>query len=110
MKDGSLVTRDVTLTVPARGQGKVTLTGQNFTWSSEVFNSYNNRGRDVFVTLFEGKVGDTTKTFYFIGTYIRTKTKILYTGDIFTSPELGITNFSLKGYKHVGVFNFTYNR
>jgi hypothetical protein len=113
MPSGELVSRDVSLEVPARGEGEVVLRSGDWEVRSSNFKSGENHGRKVFVVVFENVPGAPagSKAVYH-GTYMRGSNRAIYYGDVWaksadqkSSEEL---NLSLDSSKliHVGGFYF----
>lgn len=85
MPDGSLLTRDASLEVPARGQGNVVLRSGSVEFVAHGFKTVHSRGRAVFYVAFINPVGAPENTaVIFRGSYIRGGDKATYWGDVFT--------------------------
>jgi hypothetical protein len=89
--EGDLVSRAVTLTVPACGQGSVVLSSESG-WRTETttFWSKEVAGRKVFVVVFQNPKGDNPNHYLILkGSYIRGKNAAKYWGDMYklTLPE-----------------------
>jgi hypothetical protein len=93
--DGDLVAREVTLTVPACGEGKVAISSPGgWRAETEYFKGTDVNGRKVFVIAFVNPQGDDpTKVLAFKGSYIRGKNMAKYWGDMFkfTLPPQGLS-------------------
>jgi hypothetical protein len=84
--DGDLVAREVTLTVPACGEGAVVLSSASG-WRTETttFWSKEVAGRKVFVVVFQNPKGDNPNHYLVLkGSYIRGKNAAKYWGDMYT--------------------------
>ncbi len=84
--DGDLVAREVTLTVPACGEGTVVLSSASG-WRTETTTFWSNEvaGRKVFVVVFQNPKGDNPNHYLVLkGSYIRGKNAAKYWGDMYT--------------------------
>ena len=80
--NGELVKRELTLTVPARGEGEVTLGNDNWSASSSRFFTAKYHGRTVFYVVFND-VGPNHKQMLLRGSYIRGTNLAAYWGDVY---------------------------
>ena len=85
---GVLVKRDVTLTVPERGEGEVGLSSSKWTASTSRFFTAKYHGRTVFYVVFDD-VGPKHNSLLLRGTYLRGSNLASYWGDMYTGhcPE-----------------------
>ena len=81
--DDELAVREMTLEVPARGEGEVILRGEKVEWKTDKFHSFDENGRKVFVADFDVERNGQKKVLSFRGTYIKTADQILYYGDFY---------------------------
>lgn len=89
--DGDLVQREVTLTVPACGQGSIVMSSESG-WRAETttFFTRERAGRKIFVVAFQNPQGDNPQKYLVLkGSYIRGKNAAKYWGDMYklTLPE-----------------------
>ncbi len=86
MPSGELVSREVSLEVPARGQGEVVLRSGDWEVRTTNFKSGELHGRKVFVVSFENVPGAPagTKAVYH-GTYMRGTNRAIYYGDVWAT-------------------------
>ena len=89
--EGDLVTREVTLTVPACGQGSIVISSASG-WRSETTTFFTKRHGDhtTFVVVFKDPQGDNPNRYLtFKGSYVRGKNLAKYWGDMYnlTLPE-----------------------
>ncbi|MFK7822518.1 MAG: hypothetical protein AB8G05_00050 [Oligoflexales bacterium] len=120
LPDQSIVKRDVVLSVPSRGEGKVFLKQGRIHVEAEKFFSREINGRTVFYVIFDQYPGQSSEdeSLVYRGTYTRGTNLALYYGDVFKINralssenevhfELSATdnNFSSK---HVAGFYFKY--
>ena len=127
MPSGDLATRNVTLTVPAMGKGKVTLSGQtsdwtikglsyddiqskSFEWSTENFWSETINNEVFFYAVFKAEFKDFKSTIAFKGTYIKAENKILYHGSMYKKNGHHDIDKDLSELNYIGGFNFSYDR
>ena len=103
MPDGTTVTRQVTLDVPARGQGEVVLRGEGMEWRTTRFRSYELAGKKSFVAVFNTEHDGQAHLVTFSGTYYKASDKILYYGDMFKGTDR-------RNSRYIGGFFFRYNR
>ena len=83
MPNNEIVKRDVSLRIPARGQGDVVLVGQNELVADRFF-SKEVAGRTVFYVVFSGFPGATEgQKSVFRGTYLRGSNKAIYYGNVY---------------------------
>ena len=83
MPNNEIVKREVSLRIPARGQGDVVLVG-NEELVADRFFSKEIAGRTVFYVVFSGFPGaEEGQTSVFRGTYIRGSNKALYYGNVY---------------------------
>ncbi len=80
--NGELVKRELTLTVPARGEGEITLGNDNWSASSNRFFTAKYHGRTVFYVIFSD-VGPNHKEMLLRGTYLRGTNLAAYWGDVY---------------------------
>lgn len=104
LPSGDLVSRDVILNVPSRGQGEVVLSGKSFEWKSKKFKSYTIAGQTIFAVAFTEKFRGIESTTLLKGTYLKGKNQIIYIGDVYKAKAKN------KKFKHSGVFRFEYLR
>ena len=106
---GDLVYRNVSITVPSRGQGDVTLTMPGLTATADRFFTVESKGRKVFYVVFTGLpfMGD-DEQLVFRGTYQRGNNEAIYYGDSFkVSPSADIVKAMERGdASHSGGFFF----
>ncbi len=88
MPSGEIVTRNVTLEVPAMGQGQITLKGSNFSMVSDRFFSVDLNGRVVFYVIFNDfPYKNPGEIAVYRGTYTRGSNLALYYGEVFVGLE-----------------------
>ena len=112
MPNQELVTRVVNLTVPARGQGEVVLSGKNFEWRTDNFWHLSKGGQTLFFAVFKTQFQDFKSTILFKGTYLKGTNKILYYGDMYKKKghhEISIES-ELSSLRHSGGFKFEFDR
>lgn len=118
-KEGALVKRDVTLTVPPRGEGELVLSAENWKASTTHFFSYETAGRIVFTAVFiKPFAGHSESSLVLTGSYLRGTNKAVYWGDMYktkteiaphmisflkTSPEIALGSHY---FTHAGGFKF----
>lgn len=107
---GELVYRAVTLDVPKKGQGEVTLTGVNFEWKSKLFKSFTSKDQQFFTVAFQNEFMNKKTTVVLKGTYLKGTDRIIYYGDMYKIGGHVPLVESLLGYKYIGAFNFAYTR
>lgn len=109
MPAGELVTREVTLEVPARGQGNVILRGDSLEMIAHGFKTVRSHGRSVFYVVFLDPPGAPANTaVVYRGSYIRGAGKAVYWGDVFTKTFS--TSGSLSDLtKNPGIESFVYD-
>ena len=118
-KEGAMVKRDVTLSVPPCGEGELVLSAGDWKAATTHFFTYEAAGRVVFTAVFIKPFPSHSETSLVLtGSYMRGTNKAVYWGDMFktheeikapmmsllkTNPEmaLGSTHFH-----HVGGFKF----
>ena len=84
MPSGELVRRDVTLDVPARGQGKVIWKTANYRVESHAFKTKKHLGRTIFSVLFLDVPGAPEGTaMALVGSYLRGTNEVIYYGDVY---------------------------
>jgi hypothetical protein len=116
---GEIAVRNMTLSVPPRGEGSITLSSQNspFDLETERFFSKKKKGRTVFYVVFEGLRQPGTQgpgsTMVLKGTYLRGSNKALYYGNVYkkkgglSEKEMSDQYLSsLRGFKYGGGFKF----
>jgi len=108
--DGEMATRDVTIDVPARGQGEVVLSGNGFEWRSDNFWTVENKGRSIFYVSFQSEFRGQQFTTVFRGTYLRGTNQLRYYGDFYKKSGHEADFKNLSTYKHSGGFEFVYDR
>ncbi len=101
LPSGDLITRKVTLEVPARGQGEVKLTGDSFVWKSNNFKSYETLNRKVFSVVFDTEFENQKSKVILKGTYLKGSNYLIYSGDVYKIKS---------SLEHIGVFQFKYDR
>jgi hypothetical protein len=85
MPSNELVTRDVSLDVPPRGQGKVIWKSAHSTMESHAFKTKKMNGRTIFSVLFLNPPGAPDHTAMLIsGSYLRGTNEVIYYGDIYS--------------------------
>lgn len=84
--EGDLVTREVTLTVPACGQGNVALSSSSgWRVESNTFFTKKENGQTRFIVIFQNPKGDNPNKFLTLrGSYLRGKNLAKYWGDLYT--------------------------
>jgi len=88
MPSGEIATRNVTLQVPARGQGEVILRGNQNEIVAERFFSRTQNGRTIFYVIFDEFPGrQESERAVYRGTYSRGTNKALYYGDVFVVTD-----------------------
>lgn len=102
LKDGSSVERQVTLEVPARGQGEVVLRAGDFEMRTKKFRNYSFAGKDTFTALFKTQWQGKKAILLFKGTYFKSSNKILYYGDFYKKKK--------HRFIYSGGFRFEYDR
>lgn len=87
--DGEIVNRELSLTVPSKGEGSVTLQGGDISLSTEDFFSFEKKGATVFYAVFHGRDSDGHfgGTMVLRGKYLRGSNMAVWSGDIYTSEE-----------------------
>ena len=110
LPNGELVNRSVTLTVPARGQGEVTLSGEKFNWSTTNFWSENINGENIFYAVFQTSFMNFKSTIAFKGTYLKGDNKIIYYGSMYKKKGHHEVNNDISDFKFSGGFNFNFDR
>lgn len=87
MPAGELVQREVSLDVPARGQGKVILKSAHHSLESHAFKTKKVNGRTIFSVLFLNPPGAPANTAMVLtGTYLRGSNYVAYYGDVYSKP------------------------
>jgi len=90
MPSGELVTRDVALSVPARGEGDVILRGSNSDLVATDFFTKESHGQILFFVVFKDFPGaQEGEISVFKGTYLRGSNKAYYYGDVYVGEEPG---------------------
>jgi hypothetical protein len=85
MPSGEMVKREVTLDVPARGQGKVIFKSANHSLESHAFKTKKTHGRTIFSVLFLDPPGAPEHTAMVLtGTYMRGTNYVVYYGDVYS--------------------------
>lgn len=114
MPSGELVTRNVSLEVPARGEGDVFLIAGDQKVKAEAFKSMTLNGRTIFAVLFLNPPGAPTGTAdIYLGTYMRGTNEAIYYGDIYKKTVQADGMFDenwddvTHGVTHVGGFHFS---
>ncbi len=107
---GDLVERQVTLSVPSRGQGEVKLYGEKFEWITENFWTETVNGETVFYAVFKTEFQQFKSTIALKGTYINATNKILYYGSMFKKDGHHDLDKNIDGLEFTGGFKFIYNR
>jgi hypothetical protein len=110
LPSGDLAERSVTLEVPSRGQGKVTLSGPNFNWTTDKFKTVTKNGKTSFVAAFKTSFMNFKSVMIFKGTYIQANDKILYYGDFYKRDGHNNLDAQVTGAQFQGGFDFSYNR
>lgn len=88
MPSGELVTRDVTLEVPMRGEGDVYLIGGDQRVKAAAFKSKTFMGRTVFAIAFMNAPGAPEgSTGVFVGSVLHGTNEVMYYGDIYMRNE-----------------------
>lgn len=107
LKEGKIVERDATLSVPSRGQGKVQLRTENVTLTAHSFTSRKANGSTIFYVLFKNipMGGGENTEMALKGTYLRGENKAVYYGDIF--KRTGTFTDPQEGWFHGGGFSFS---
>jgi hypothetical protein len=108
--NGEVVYRDVTITVPSRGQGEVALRGNGFEWKTTDFRSYMKKGRLVFVAVFQSEFRDKKSSIALKGTYLKGQNKIIYYGNMYKTKGHGADSSDLSSFRYMGGFNFEFDR
>ena len=85
LPDESIVKRDVVLTVPSRGEGKVYLRSGRISVEAARFFSRELNGRTIFYVIFDQYPGQSSENELAVyrGTYTRGSNLALYYGDVF---------------------------
>ena len=107
---GDLAQRSVSIEVPSRGQGMVTLSGANFSWTTDKFKTVVKNGKKTFIAAFKTSFMNFKSVMIFKGTYIQAADKILYYGDFYKRDGHTNTEASLKGSQFQGGFSFKFDR
>jgi hypothetical protein len=102
--------RDVSLDVPARGQGEVVLRGKGFEWRSDKFWTVKNDGQTIFYVAFQTEFEEHKATILFRGTYLKGSNLILYYGDFYKKSGHDFVNRDISDFKYKGGFKFDYIR
>jgi hypothetical protein len=90
MPSNALVTRDVRLDVPPRGQGKVIWKSAHSQMESHAFKTKKLNGRTIFSVLFLDPPGAPDHTAMVItGSYLRGTNEVIYYGDIYAKHYEG---------------------
>lgn len=111
LPDGNLVTRDVTIDVPARGQGEVVLSGKGFEWKTKKFWTKKIKGQTLFIAAFKTEFQEFKSTIILKGSYLKGSNQIKYYGDFYKMSGHGQFNEnSLANFNYVGGFSFNYIR
>lgn len=110
MPNGDLVTRNVTMTVPSRGEGSVTLSGESFKWETENFWSEKTNNETFFYAVFKTSFQKFKSTIIFKGTYLKGTNKIMYYGSMYKKDGHHDVDKDLSGFDYSGGFNFNFNR
>ena len=106
--DGDLVKRDVTLSVPPRGQGEVILKGNGFEWATTDFGSYEKHGKQVFYAKFNVEWNGKESDVILRGSYLRGNNMIVYYGDVYKAKDKSKDH--KKDLTYTGGFSFKYIR
>ncbi|MEY4632497.1 MAG: hypothetical protein RIQ81_2617 [Pseudomonadota bacterium] len=105
MPSGELVKRDVTLEVPARGQGDVILRGANLELKAHGFKTVRKQGRSVFYVVFLNPPGAPENTAaVYRGSYLRGSNAAKYWGDVFSKVYQTEELAQLTGTQNVDAF------
>ncbi len=107
LPNGDLVQRDVLMSVPPRGEGIVTLSGNGFSWSTEDFGSYETNDKIVFWALFENDFMGRDSKILFRGSYMRGNNLIVYYGDMY---KVNNDEESEEDFRYIGGFKFQFVR
>jgi hypothetical protein len=84
MPSGELVSREVSLQVPARGQGEIVLKGGEQQVATTKFRTKKAHGRTIFAVAFDNPPGAPEgSTAVFTGTYMRGTNQAIYYGDVY---------------------------
>ena len=113
LPSGELATRDVTIDVPAKGQGEVSLNGKSFTWKTKKFGSFTRKNQTTFWSAFKSEYNNKKFTYLFVGTYLKGSNKLIYAGNYYKKKGHSFNLVDIKNIKkmkHVGLFNFEYLR
>ncbi len=110
MPNGKLVNRSVTLTVPARGQGEVKLSGEKFNWSTDNFWSEQVNSETIFYAVFKTSFMNFKSTIALKGTYIKANNTIMYYGNMYKKSGHHEVNKNISDFKFSGGFNFIFDR
>lgn len=110
LPNGELVDRDVTLEVPSRGQGVVTLKGENFEWVTDNFWTERRKGKVIFYAAFQTEFRQFRSTMVFKGAYLKGTNELVYYGDFYKKSGHGPVDSSLRGFEYGGGFRFDYDR
>lgn len=118
-KEGALVKREVTLSVPPRGEGELVLSADGWRASTTHFFSQEVAGRIVFTAVFIKPFGEHSQSSLVInGSYVRGTNMAVYWGDMFKTkteiePEMLASLKSSPSsalhdhcFEHVGGFKF----
>jgi hypothetical protein len=85
MPDGTLINRDATLEVPARGQGDVILRSGPLSLTAHGFKTIHKHGRAIFYVVFLDPPGAPENTaVVYRGSYLRGSNGAKYWGDVFS--------------------------
>jgi hypothetical protein len=119
VKEGALVKRDVTLTVPPCGEGELVLSAEGWKASTTHFFTNEVAGRVIFTAVFIKPFGEHSESSLIItGSYMRGTNKAVYWGDMYkTKTEVEPGTIALlksdpsaalgsHNFQHVGGFKF----
>lgn len=110
LPNGELVDRDVSLEVPARGQGVVRLKGDDFEWVTDNFWTERRKGKVIFYAAFPTQFREFRSTIVLKGSYLRGTNELVYYGDFYKKSGHGPVDSRLRGFEYGGGFRFDYDR
>jgi|GEM_PF-2931562 len=109
LPSGDIANRDVTLEVPARGQGEVVLSGQNFEWNTTDFwSKKTDQGTVMFYAVFRPEFMDKKSTIVLKGTYVNGNGRVLYYGNFYKRDGHEAFDKDFSDFKFGGGFMFDY--
>jgi len=108
LPNGEIVKRIVTLDVPARGQGEVILSGDNFEWRTTNFKTIKKNGKTKFVAIFKTEFMQLKSTVVLTGSYVKGTNLIMYYGDMYKKKGHNFVDENLSGFTYSGGFRFSY--